>query len=70
MDALSQNPELSNAQIAQALGKQKNTIDMQNKQILSRARDCFPLHHFESIRDVAAVLRDMAFFEEQYYGLG
>lgn len=65
LEVLKNEPELTNAQIAQRLGKGKNTVDVQNKQILARARDCFPLHTFETVRDVAALLDELAFFEKQ-----
>lgn len=66
VDALLQNRDLTNAQIAQQLGKQKNNIDVQNKQILARARECFPLHTFETVRDVTNVLDELAFFTNEY----
>lgn len=67
VDLLLENPELTNAQIAERLGKQKNTIDVQNKQILARARECFPLHSFNSVRDVVYVLNELTFLTKEYY---
>jgi hypothetical protein len=55
---------LSNTDIAKALGKQKNTIDVQNKQILARARHSFTFQTFENIRDVVVFLKTINFFEE------
>jgi hypothetical protein len=70
LEVLKDEPELTNAQIAERLGKGKNTVDVQNKQILARARDCFPLHSFETVRDVAALLKELAFFEQQFLQQG
>ena len=61
---LNENIELSNLEIAQALGKQKNTIDVQNKQILARAREAFLNQPFETIKDVVRFLRDIGYFSE------
>ncbi|GEM_PF-1531654 len=68
VDLLRKSPELTNAEVAQHLGKQKNTIDVQNKQILVRARDCFPLHAFETVKDVVALLNELAFFAKELHG--
>ena len=62
---LNENIELSNLKIAQALSKQKNTIDVQNKQILTRAREAFPNHPFETIKDLVRFLREIGYFEEE-----
>lgn len=59
MDLMIQNPHISNGEIADQLGKQKNTIDMQNKQILAKARQSFPNQTFETVRDVAQFLSDL-----------
>lgn len=61
---LNENIELSNLEIAQALGKQKNTIDVQNKQILARAREAFPNRPFETIKEVVRFLREIGYFEK------
>ena len=61
---LNENIELSNLKIAQALNKQKNTIDVQNKQILARAREAFPNQPFETIKDVVRFLREIGYFEK------
>ncbi len=68
VDLLRKSPDLTNAEVAQHLGKQKNTIDVQNKQILVRARDCFPLHAFETVKDVVALLNELAFFAKELHG--
>ena len=60
---LNENIELSNLKIAQALSKQKNTIDVQNKQILTRAREAFPNHPFETIKDLVRFLREIGYFD-------
>lgn len=62
---LNENIELSNLEIAQALSKQKNTIDVQNKQILARAREAFPNQSFETTKDVVRFLREIGHFEEE-----
>ena len=64
VETLDKNIKLSNIKIAQALGKQKNTIDVQNKQILARARDAYPNHLFETIKEVVRFLRNIGYFEE------
>ena len=61
---LNENIELSNLEIAQAHGKQKNTIDVQNKQILARAREAFPNRPFETIKEVVRFLREIGYFEK------
>ncbi len=66
VDVLLQDSSLTNAQIAERLGKQKNNIDVQNKQILARARECFTLHTFETVRDVVDVLAELSFFTNEY----
>jgi hypothetical protein len=59
---LNENLELSNTAIAEILNKQKNTIDVQNKQILMRARESFPNHTFVHIKDVVRFLREIDYF--------
>lgn len=61
---LNDNLELSNTEIAAFLNKQKNTIDVQNKQILMRARESFPSHAFGNIKDVVRFLREIDYFKE------
>ncbi len=61
--ALDKNIELSNLEIAQALVKQKNTIDVQNKQILARSREAFPNQSFETIKEVVRFLREIGYFD-------
>ena len=63
VETLNQNIQLSNNEIAQALGKEKNTIDVQNKQILSRAREAFPNQPFETIKEVVRFLREIGYFD-------
>ena len=62
---LNENIELSNLEIAQVLGKQKNNIDVQNKQILARTREAFPNQSFETIKEVVRFLREIGYFEEE-----
>lgn len=62
--ALNKNIKLSNLEIAQSLGKQKNTLDVQNKQILARAREAFPNQPFETIKELVRFLREIGYFEE------
>jgi hypothetical protein len=59
---LNENLELSNTAIAAILNKQKNTIDVQNKQILMRARESFPNQTFVHIKDVVRFLREIDYF--------
>lgn len=66
VNLLKDNLELNNAEIAEQLGKKKNTIDVQNKQILSRARDCYPGQKFQNIKDLVLFLKEMEFFQEQF----
>jgi hypothetical protein len=62
VESLNNNIEQSNIEIAQSLSKQKNTIDIQNKQILARAREAFPNHTFVHIKDVVRFLREIDYF--------
>lgn len=64
VELLQANMDLSNTDIAVALGKKKNTIDVQNKQILARARHSFTFQTFENIRDVVSFLKTINYFEE------
>ena len=61
---LHKNMDLSNAEIALALIKTKNTIDVQNKQIISRAKEAFPHNEFGTIKDVVRFLREIRYFED------
>ncbi len=56
------NIDLSNAEIATTLNKKKNTIDMQNKQIIARAKASFPNHDFRNIKDTVRFLREIGYF--------
>ena len=65
VELLAKNPNYTNIEIANSFGKQKNTIDIQNKQILAKARQSFPNHPFDSVRDVVRFLADMKLLESQ-----
>ena len=65
LDLLNKNGQLTNAEIAQQLGKQRNTIEVQNKKILERAREAFDNQSFTTIKDVVQFLKDIHYFEEQ-----
>jgi DNA-binding CsgD family transcriptional regulator len=67
---LFENSELTNQQIAQKLGKQKSTIDTQNKQILNRTRESFPNHDLKNIKDAVALLALMNILQERYIHQG
>lgn len=56
LDLLYQNPCLSNKEIASALGKDPNTINQHNKNILAKARESFFPLLFADVRDVAKFL--------------
>jgi hypothetical protein len=64
VNLLNENIELSNTAIAEILNKQKNTIDVQNKQIMMRARESFPSHTFGNIKDVVRFLREINYFDD------
>ena len=64
---LNQNMDFSNAEIALALNKTKNNVDIQNKLILARARETFGSQYFTTIKDVVKFLQEMQFFQEQIY---
>lgn len=61
---LNQNLDLTHAQIAEQLGKSKNTIDIQTKQILARARDAFDNQYFTTVRELVQFLQAIQFFQE------
>ena len=65
VELLAKNPQYSNTKIAETFGKQRNTIDIQNKQILAKARQSFPNHPFDSVRDVVRLLSEMKLLESQ-----
>ena len=48
------------------LNKKKNNIDIQNKQILERARESFRNENFENVRDGIVFLKDIQFFGDDY----
>jgi hypothetical protein len=62
---LHKNLEMSNADIAQALQKTKNTIDVQNKLIIAKARIAFSNHEFANIREVVRFLGEIGYFNEE-----
>ena len=61
---LNENLTLNNSEIAEMLNKKKNTIDIQNKQILARARVAFPNQPFDTIKEVVKFIRDIGYFED------
>ena len=67
VNLLSNNLELTHAELATLLGKSKNTIDIQNKQILARARETFGNQYFTTVKDVVKFLKEMQFFQEQLF---
>ena len=56
-------PLLNNAQIAELLNTSKDTIDMQNKNMLLRAREAFDNQAFGTVKDVVRFLEDLGYFE-------
>ena len=68
VEVLHKNIELSNLEIAATLGKMKNTIDAQNKQIIARAKGSFPNHEFATVKDVVRFLREIGYFQEDVLG--
>lgn len=64
VEVLHKNMGFSNTQIAEALDKTKNTIDVQNKHIKARAKAAFPNQAFGTIRDVVRFLREIGYFQE------
>ncbi len=67
IEILTQNSDLSNTEIAEKLNKKKNTIDIQNKQILDRARESFKNEKFENVREVVSFLKSVQFFSDGYF---
>ena len=67
VEALNKNIHLTNAEIAKELGKTKNTIDVQNKQILLRAREAFGNQFFTTTKDVVVFLQERAHFQERLF---
>ena len=57
------NPELNHDDIALLLGKTKNTIDKQSKQILAKAKTSFT-QQLRSARDVVKYFEETGWFEE------
>jgi hypothetical protein len=66
IDLLGQNNALTNTEIAQLLNKKKNTIDVQNKHILARARHAFKNENFDTIREVVAFLTTIDYFDKKH----
>ena len=64
VDTLRENPTFTNAQIAEKLGKSKNTIDGQNKKILEKAARSFAYETLESVREVVLFLEKIGYFTE------
>jgi hypothetical protein len=54
---------ITNTEIAERLGKEKNNIDVLIKQALTRARDSFPTITFTSIRDLIQFLDSIGYFD-------
>jgi hypothetical protein len=67
LDILQINIELSNTEIAIALNKLKNTIDVQNKLILARAKEAFPNQPFKNVKELVKFLGDIGYFNEERY---
>jgi hypothetical protein len=63
IETLLQHPQFRNAEIAAHLQKNKNTIDIQNKQILACARIAFPNQPFDNLKEVVHFLREIRYFE-------
>ena len=61
IDLLIEDPTRTNGDIAELLQKKKNTIDVQNKQILERARLSFQNETFENVRDIVEFMKSMNF---------
>lgn len=59
IDLLIEDISRTNADIADLLQKKKNTIDIQNKQILERARLSFQNETFDNVRDVVEFMKSM-----------
>ena len=57
IDLLIEDTTRTNSDIACLLQKKKNTIDIQNKQILERARTSFQNEKFESVRDFVEFMK-------------
>ena len=66
VDTKWQNPELTNAGLAELLGKDKDTIDAQNKQILAKAKESFPARfppdQKHTVNDVVEFLEGMGYY--------
>ncbi len=58
---------ITNAEIGLKLIKQKNSIDMQNKHILAKARTAFTHQNFENIRDVVSFLKTIHYFDKENF---
>jgi DNA-binding CsgD family transcriptional regulator len=67
LNLMRDNPELTNAQIAEGLGNQKDTVDTLKKQILSRARDSFPDTPFQTVKELILFLEEMGFFQISFF---
>lgn len=67
IEVLTLNSDLTNSEIAEKLNKKKNTIDIQNKQILERARESFKYETFENVREVVDFLKSVQFFGDDYF---
>jgi hypothetical protein len=64
IEVLRSNSHFTNSEIALALGKKKNNIDIQNKQILARARSSFRKEKFENVHEVVGFLRKLGYFAD------
>lgn len=61
-----ESPEITNAELAKFLGKEKDTVDVQNKQILAKAKESFPARfpadQKHTVTDVVRFLDEMGYF--------
>jgi hypothetical protein len=69
VEVINENPKFTNAQIAKYLGKGKNTVDTQNKQILEKAKKSFPHRGFSTVKNLVEFLNDIGYFNEGFGSL-
>jgi DNA-binding CsgD family transcriptional regulator len=67
LEIMRENPELTNAQIAEGLGNQKYTVDTLKKQILGKSRNSFPDTQFQTVKDLILFLENMGFFQISFF---
>jgi hypothetical protein len=64
MDVLLNDPKTTNENIAKYLNKTKNNIDMQIKNLLSKARKNFTTEKFKTKNDIAEFLNKLGYFDD------